>query len=404
MKINLLVYILFFTFFCSNSNAQEFKLGKVSIAELQEKEHPKDPSAVAAILFKKGKVTFIYDQNEGFLMVTEVKTRIKIYKKEGYEWANQEVSYYIDSGANEKVSFSDAATYNLVDGKIEKTKIKSEGEFVEKINKYWNQKKITMPNVKEGSIIEYAYTIRSPRIGSFRDWYFQTSIPVNYSEYITHIPEYFDYKSNQKGNIMLNTTVLKKTNQIILQSKERTGGGWEPSRTNFSEDKIDYLETQTTYSAIDLPAMKEEAFVNNIDNYTTSISHELSMTKYPNSPEKSYSTDWESVVKTIYNYDDFGPELNKTGYFEADIDKLLTGINVPNEQIGVIFNYVKSSVKWNEFRGYSCNEGVKRAYKDKVGNSAEINLMLTAMLRYAGLNSNPVLVSTRDNGITFFSK
>jgi hypothetical protein len=49
-----------------------------------------------------------------------------------------------------------------------------------------------------------------------------------------------------------------------------------------------------------------------------------------------------------------------------------------------------------------CNEGVKKAYKDKTGNVAEINLMLTAMLRYAGLNANPVLVSTRSNGIAIF--
>ena len=55
--------------------------------------------------------------------------------------------------------------------------------------------------------------------------------------------------------------------------------------------------------------MKEEAFVNNIDNYTTSLAQELSMTHYPNEPLKPYSTDWNAVVKTIYDYDDFGPEL-----------------------------------------------------------------------------------------------
>jgi hypothetical protein len=126
------------------------------------------------------------------------------------------------------------------------------------------------------------------------------------------------------------------------------------------------------------------------------------MTRYPNSPLKYYSTNWEAVVKTINEYDDFGPELNKTGYFEDDINKLLTGIDVPNERMAAVFNYVKNSVKWNKFKGYSCNEGVKKAYKDKTGNTAEINLMLTAMLRFAGLNANPVLISTRDNGIAFF--
>ena len=399
MKTKLLAFVLFFTFFCSNSNAQEFKLGKVSIAELEEKEHPKDPSAAAAILFKKGEVKFRYSDTNGFEVVTVVQTRIKIYKKEGYDWANQEVHYYLDNSYNENVSFSDAYTYNLVNGKIEKTKLKSDGEFIEKINKYLGRKKITMPNVKEGSVIEFEYSLKSGLIGSLRDWYFQSSIPVNYSEYITYIPEYFEYNSNQKGFVLLETAVEKNNRKINYVYVQDFKDGTPPTRSN---EELNFIEKKTTYSIKDLSAMKEEAFVNNIDNYISSISHELSMTNYPNSPLKYYSTNWESVVKTIYNYDDFGPELNKTGYFEDDINKLLAGIDAQNERMAAVFNYVKNSVKWNKYKGYSCNDGVKKAYKDKIGNSAEINLMLTAMLRFAGLNANPVLISTRDNGIAFF--
>ncbi|NJM79975.1 MAG: hypothetical protein HC854_10760 [Flavobacterium sp.] len=48
------------------------------------------------------------------------------------------------------------------------------------------------------------------------------------------------------------------------------------------------------------------------------------------------------------------------------------------------------------------NDGVKKAYKQKTGNVSEINLMLTAMLKYAGIEANPVLLSTRQNGIAMF--
>ncbi len=399
MKTNLLAIILFFAFFCSSTNAQDFKLGKVSLAELEEKEHPKDPSAAAAVLFKKGEVKFEYNDSDGFQVVTTVKTRIKIYKKEGYGWANQEVRYYLENSLNENVSFSDAITYNLIGGKIEKTKLKSDGEFIEKINKYWGQKKITMPNIKEGSVIEFEYTIKSPMIGSLRDWDFQASIPVNYSEFATYIPEYFDYKRNQKGYVSIKTETEKLNRKVNYVSTTDYQDGSKPIRSN---EELSFIETKTTFSIMDSPAVKEEAYVNNMDNYTSSISHELSMTNYPNTPVKYYSTDWESVVKTIYNYEDFGPELNKTGYFEDDVTKLLAGLNTQPEKISALFNYVKKSVKWNNYKGYSCNDGVKTAYKNKTGNTAEINLMLTAMLRFSGLNANPVLVSTRDNGIAFF--
>jgi hypothetical protein len=395
--------IILFAIILSNANAQEFKLGKVSMAELEEKEHPKDPSVAAAILFRKGETKFEYSQDQGFDMYMEVKTRIKIYKKEGYDWANFSINFQDHSGLRESVLFDDAATYNLVNGKIEKIKLKSDGEFTEKINKYWSRKKITLPNIKEGSIVEFSYILKTPSISEMRDWAFQTSIPVNYSEFKTYIPEYFVFRPNQKGFVSPKATIERNNRKISYTYTEKASpGSIVLERLKTTNEELNFLETKTTYLAENLPAIKEEAYVNNMDNYTSSISHELSVVNYPNSPVKYYSTDWESVVKTIYNYDDFGPELNKIGYFEDDINKLLAGINVQNERISAVFNYVKSSVKWNNSNGYSCNDGVKKAYKDKVGNTAEINLMLTAMLRFAGFNANPVLVSTRDNGIAFF--
>ncbi|WP_264566545.1 DUF3857 domain-containing protein [Flavobacterium sp. N3904] len=349
-----------------NVHAQEFKLGKVTIAELQQKQHPKDTSAVAAILFEKGSVHY-----EDLVTITTVKTKIKIYKKDGFNWANKEVAHYLQG---ERVAFSDAITYNLVDGKIEKTKLKSEGEFETKINKYFGQKKIAMPNVKEGSIIEFEYTIRSENFGSLRDWYFQTSIPVNYTEYKVKTPKFLTFNKRSKGFIYPRLSSEPTYNQ----------------------------ETSTVFTLENVPALKEETLVNNIDNYKASVSYELALVNIPGYAYKEFATDWNAVVKTIFEYDDFGPELNKTGYFEDDLKAVIAGLSKQDDIIVAVLNYVKSTVKWNDYKGYSCNDGVKQAYKDKTGNVAEINLMLTAMLRTSGLKANPVLLSTRDNGITLF--
>ncbi|WP_427875340.1 DUF3857 domain-containing protein [Flavobacterium sp. MMS24-S5] len=399
MKIIKLFSLTVLLLIASKAMSQEFKLGKVSIAELEQKSHPKDSAAIAAILYKKGTARIEYDANDGFVTVTDVETRIKIYKKEGLDWANQDVWYYNYPSLREKVSFSDAVTYNIVGGKIEKTKLKSDGVFEEVLNKYKSLKKITMPNVKEGSVIEFKYSIKCPQ-EIIRDWDFQTSIPVNYSEFSTFIPEYYTFSPRQKGYFFPKATTARVAKSITFNSKERSGG--RVTSTNFSTDYLTYMEDQVTYKAVDFPAMKDEAYVNNIDNYTSSVAHELSMTKFPNQVLKEYSADWASVVRTIYDYDDFGPELNKTGYFEDDLKKILSGINTPEEKILVILNHVKSNVKWNKYYGYGCDNGVKKAYKEKTGNIADINLMLTAMLRYSGLTANPVLVSTRSNGIALF--
>jgi hypothetical protein len=46
-------------------------------------------------------------------------------------------------------------------------------------------------------------------------------------------------------------------------------------------------------------------------------------------------------VKTIYDYDDFGPELNKSGYFEDDLKLVLANITTPEAKIDAILKHVK---------------------------------------------------------------
>ncbi|MBC5863683.1 DUF3857 domain-containing protein [Flavobacterium turcicum] len=393
-----LLLVHFFSF------AQDSELGKVSIAELQQKAHPIDSTASAAVLFEKGRNVFEYSQSQGFYMVTEVQVRLKIYKKEGYDWATKIVEYYSSNEVKETVTFSDAITYNMVDGKIEKTKLKSDGEFDEFVNKFWRQKKITMPNVKVGSVIEYSYKIRTPRVGSPRDWYFQKTIPVNYSEYKNSIPEFFVYNENLKGYFQptVSVTIGRKALTFSGMSNSAGAGFQRGQSASYAVDKVDYEEKRTIYKAENIPALNDEAFVGNIENYTSGLVQELSMTKYPGEPLKKFATDWKAVAKSIFDMEDFGAELNRSGYFEEDLKKALAGIETPEQKIVTIFNFVKGAVKWNGFYGYSCDDGVRQAYKNKTGNIAEINLMLTAMLRFAGFSAHPVLLSTRSNGIALF--
>ncbi|HEX8563551.1 MAG TPA: DUF3857 domain-containing protein [Flavobacterium sp.] len=386
--------------FTSGMMAQKYEIGKVSVAELQQKTHPADTSAVAAILFEKGTVSFDYTAEDGFVMITVVQSRIKIFKKEGYDWANHQVKYYIGHGSQEEIDFSNVATYNLVNGKIERTKLKSDGEFDENINKYWAVKKITMPNIKEGSVLEFEYKIKSKNFTEMHPWSFQSSIPVDYSEYRTEIPEYFTYNALQRGYLFPKVKKVNQARTISVTTREKAEKINQPR--GLTTNEIKFMEAQTTYIAQSLPAMRDEAYVNNIANYTSGITHELSMIQYPQEAAKAYSTDWNTVTNKIYEDSDFGAELSKTDYFEQDLKSEIAGLTDKTIIANAIFNYVKSNIKWNDLSGYSCHDGVKNAYKTKTGNVAEINLMLTAMLRHAGITANPVLVSTRANGIALF--
>ena len=369
MKIKILIIWIVILFF-NSIQAQKNELGKVTLQELNQKKHSIDTTAFAAILFKEATLN-IDDYAE---VVLTVKCKIKVYKKEGFDLGN--FQYNFNSGYPESVKIVSANSYNLENGKIVKTKLDNNTIIIENTHKHLSKKKIVMPNVKEGTIIEYETKIYGLIDFSLK-WVFQENIPVDFSKFTTIIPEEFIFKKDIRGF-------------------------YYPIVSNKTANTIGYLAKQTDYKYVNLPALKNDVFVDNIDNYKASLTLELEKYDSQRSKTLNFSTTWEAVTKNIYDFEDFGDELRKTGYFEDDIDILLKGLETQEEKIDAILNFVKLKVKWDDNYEFVCNDGVRKAFKDNTGNVAEINLILTAMLRYAGLNSNPVLISTKSNGIPLF--
>lgn len=382
-----LIFILLFPLFIF---AQKYELGNVTIDELKEKFHPKDSTAVACKLFEIGKTSFEYKSNVGFYLVTEVSLKIKIYKKEGLEWANKIVNHSIGD-IEEKVVFSKAITYNLENGKIIKTKANSDVEFKEKINENWGAKKIAMPNVKVGSVIELKYELTSPYIYKIDLWEFQDEIPVNYSEFTLHLPEYFFYNIYPRGFFQMNSNSQMKSKTLNFTTDSGLGS-------------LTFNETTYNYILKDLPAIKMENYSNSISNYISSIEFELASTRFPNEGVKQYSETWESIAESINENKYFGEELKKKGYFEEDLKSLIKDYNtISDEQkIVKVFDFVKERMTWDKKNTIYTDKGVKKAYVEKTGNVAEINFILIAMLRELGFEANPILVSTRNRPINLF--
>lgn len=392
MNLKTIILYSLFMLFSLCIQSQNFDLGKVSVLELQEKVHPKDSSAVAAILFKKGRTFFTYDYRNGFSMNHEFTYRIKIYKKEGLDWATFEVPYYIgyENLNDDYLSFYDAATYNLENGTIVKTKLNSEGSFKTKIDENWKKASISLPNVKEGAIIEFRYKHKSENIVYFPVCDLQYSIPVNYAEYRTEIPNFFYYKTILKGYVDLQTDSKWQRGSINYADKDSQSVG------------MSFQSLNSAFIAKDVPALKEEAYVDNLKNYKGAIYNELEKTAFPGSEVKNYSSTWEGVAQTIFKDDRFGKELKIFDYSVDDLKVLLKDIDNKEERLKKVFKFVQDKMNWNHDYGYYSDKGVVKAYKDRTGNVAEINFILISMLRVAGIKTDPVLVSTREHGIPVF--
>ncbi|WP_271767559.1 transglutaminase [Aquimarina algiphila] len=385
-----------------SSFAQEYKFGQVSKEELLASTSEIDSTADAEVLYENKKIYFRYDENDGFKLITEVFKRIKLYDKNGFDYGTDKVLLYKRGNDDEKITGLKGVTYTLKDGSVIETKLKKDGIFENEYSEFYDQVKFTMPSLQEGSVIEYKYRITSPFVFNIDRIHLQRRIPIKKLDVYVESPEYFNFKKLSTGYLPVNLKESSKNDKIRYTSKSRTGNGLTSARATFSNREIDYTVNTYTITSQDVPAFKEEPYSGNPYNYISSIIFELQYTKYPSGETRNYSTTWESVANRIYNNDNFGGELKKSNYYKEDMDQLLKGIVDPSERMLLIYRFVKDRMNWNKKYSVYTRDGVRKAYKENTGNVAEINLMLTSMLRYAKIDVNPILVSSSNKPAALF--
>ncbi|RKS01582.1 DUF3857 domain-containing protein [Flavobacterium sp. 102] len=384
--------LFLFAIVITNVYSQSLGIEEVTKTELKQIKHEKDTSAPAAILYKKGRTYFKYSSKSGFTSYTEIALKIKIYKNKGLKWADFQIPYYIGYKflEDEAVEIKKAYTYNLENDKIIKVKVAGESKFKDRINENWNVKKITFPNVKVGSIIELNYQLKTENLTELPDFQYQYEIPVDKVEYTTKIPEFYIYKGIKTGYAEIETdAVLENASQSFDDQYSRTM-------------TMNYKQVKTSYKAQNIPALQEEEYVNNINNYYSKIKHELEVIRMPEEKPKPIATTWNDIAKSIYSQKEFGGELEKNKYFIDDLRTIVKETDSLETKMNKVFNHLKNRMNWDGNYGYYPRKEIDKAYDERTGNVAEINLILTAMLRLSGLEAYPILLSTRDNGLAAF--
>lgn len=382
-----------------NGQFIEPKFGNVEMSDLTMTKYDKDTTAGALILFDNGTTDFKINYEMNFQFVFRRHYQIKILKKSGFNLGDVSIRVLKGNFHKEDVTGLKAFTYNLIDGKIVKTKLDNDNVYKSEAKNYYDIK-FAFPGLKEGSIIELAYTLTSDFLYNFKGWTFQYYYPARWSQYSYEIPEYFDYREASKG--YLHFEVLKKAKGLVtfnlpvmnVRSENRV-----EQHTAAESHVIKANSSKVVLATSDVPAFISEPDIDCEDNYLQSIEFELSSIEFPGSIRKDYTQSWESVNTQMKEDEDFG-NLLRNDSFVKDTVKLLT-VNKDTDIAKAIsiYNYVQNRMKWNgESRLWSTN-GLKKPFTESVGNSSEINLILALMLRTAGLEANPVMFSTRENGI-----
>ncbi|MBS1491704.1 MAG: DUF3857 domain-containing protein [Bacteroidetes bacterium] len=366
---------LLFIAFSIAASAQKApaKFGDIPMEDMTMKVYPLDSSANAVVLFDYG-VAYLSATVSSVNLFFENHVRIKILKKEGLEKANISVHLYHNNRSDEeKLSNLKAVTYNLENEKIVETPLSKENVFKEKFNQNYNQVKFSLPNVKEGSIIEYSYKLTSDFVANFPNWRFQRTIPVRHSEYWAMIPDFFFFEKYMQGYVRLaaHTTEKKKF---------------------YGEDVVaDY------YLAKNVPAFKEEAYMTSEDDYVSKINFALSHYQFPGGPVNEVMGSWQKLNETLLESEYFGKNISGASYLKDNVQKITDGKTEPLQKIEAISNYIRKNFEWDGDKDYE-TLGLKKVMEKKKGSSGDLNILLASMLNKAGLDVNMVLLSTRDHG------
>ncbi len=352
---------------------KEITFGEIPKEDLEMAVYEPDPSADAVILENHAMVSM--RSAEKITVVTDCHVRIKIINTDGLDYANVELPY----GSDEKIIGMRAAAYNLEDGVTVQSLVDKKSLYYENTSRYTSTLRFSVPNVRPGTVIEYRYTLESPDYFTLYTLEFQHDIPVRRCNFQVEFPGYFEYKFVPGGNLF----------GIRYNSGQR--------RVLFGDSSVEGFSG--TWRGNNIPAYREEPFSTGSEDFYARIGFELSKINIPGYYFEEVSPTYPRLSEKLLARTDFGGYIDKAAVVRKKADELKSMGGSETDILRRIFTWVSDYMMWNGYSDFTASASMSKIYEDARGNAADINLMLLAMLRMAGLQADPLILSTREHGL-----
>lgn len=361
------------------------KWGKPTDSEMTMTTYAPDPEAEAVVLCSQTELSYDFS-GDSFRQMRHTRKRIKILKEQGKDLANGAVSYMYNErrmGQCEELTKLKAVAYNLVDGKVVKTKMESSMISHEDVDEQLRLTKFTVPQVTVGTVIEVDYQIDSDFYNIIDDWEAQCEVPVAYTSFDVTVPEYFIFSINERGSYPSENTKEDVSMSMIV------GGAL---------GILKCIGQHRKFVCRDLPALRSQKLLFAPMAYGQRVSMELRAIQIPGVMSKMFTSDWTDVDHLLLSNDRFGRRIGrnplKAEMAEAGIDKIAAN----GSRILAIYSLLKSKVAWNgDYALFA--ESASKVLKEGSGSNASINFILINMLNDAGFEAFPALMRSRDRGI-----
>ncbi|MCX6315674.1 MAG: DUF3857 domain-containing protein [Bacteroidetes bacterium] len=371
------IYLALLLIFCLHTQlpAQE-KLpafGKPDAAELDMKECAFEKSANALKLIDEEEKEIIAEY--GLKVKTMHRVRIKIFSEKGFSAASVKIPYYSRTRGS-KITDLDAYIYFRDSlGKINTEKVENDEIFKSKSGKNYTYLRFTFPHLKAGCVIEYRYYKKEKEILDLSPWYFQDEIPTRYSAF----------------------TILGPANIPII--KRLFGMDSVTEFVKYDRGSVDgrrYFEK--TYLQKDISSFHPEAMMTYVADNLKRIEFVLQPRGFGFSTIL-FKSEWAAFAEILGQITYFGKQFDKAiPGTEALVDSVRK-LTTREDKIQFILRRVKEQIKWNKQQTFYTGD-LTEIWKEKTGNSGDINMAIMNLLRRSGVKAYPLLISTRENGKT----
>src|SRR5690606_29243568 len=142
-----------------------------------------------------GTARIVSREGIGNKLVFQYHVKIKVFNIQKFSRGDVVIGLHKEDNENFETirSIEGVVFYQDENGGVQKAVLDKKSIFKENSSKYTELVKFAMPNVRNGSVLEYKYEIESPFFFNFRPWEFQWDIPKVHSEYIAVIPAVYKY-------------------------------------------------------------------------------------------------------------------------------------------------------------------------------------------------------------------
>jgi transglutaminase-like putative cysteine protease len=354
---------------------------------VQEDFHPSssvvDSNADVVVLQDVGR-TELEGHPEGWKVKYMRYRRLLIRNRKGFDATKIELTFNPYKNGFGKLASLRANTYNLEGGKILRTRVDSADMFLEPESDELKER-FSFPDIKEGSVIEYVYTIYAGSIYNLHFWNFQGAYPCIYSSYTITFPVVFNYVVTKQGSLPVTRTNDSMQTHVAI--------GSYVMRT---ESYIIHWEMK------DVPAFKKEPFMSTTGNYVTGIRFQLSeYTELDTRRRKKFLGDWKALNEDLYKSKAFGGIMTTSSHWlRKELRTIVEDSVNEMDKARALFTFVRDHFT-STGRAYLSDDDIslKDIFKARKGDVAQINLLLTAMMREGGISADAVILSTRDNGV-----